>query len=611
MYFLILLMISTPMLFGNSSTYIGVQEKNILTLQVEEVEVLEDLFKTLCIEDAGGYVLCGKKPVCINGYDAHEDFSGSSECHRNSVRLREGMKVWKRFPKKNEDKLVIHVYDQPDSTVSNYIHVLFINKELFIKTVHDNLTLFQYVLGSNLTPESLLKEILDPKQTFYNVLKEDKVLIGILLGFGTQNALAGSRIENIQEAYINGNENVPLKNPMKGLDSLMGHYKYVFLNHFNQKGKVSSLKPSSPYKSFEDEITNSIGMIEVSSTKLSQIKPHFVFGKLKNSLDNDRLTLELETAQEDIIDLYSSGDFFKNSMKMIYPNLEIAIERNLPRPMDKKSLLTAVSQNTYNSVSDETGIYFQGFIKGLQDAGKNIQHNINDSTHFEKLKVLEVAKKNVDEADRLISELEGDGYISVEKGKIIYRTSKSGSGSTLNEQGIVRVNCRIKMPNGEVLKDTWAEKEPAVISLNDAISGFAWGMKGMQEGEIREIIIHPSAAYGLYTNLDKGIHLSAEVELISIETKDCSTPFTPIEYLDFAPPFNFLAQNNFEEISKNEGYLLGYKVGSHYKKQDYFSIEELIEAVQKLALSDEKPEHHDSDLVNRLHWEIYHLNEVL
>jgi hypothetical protein len=132
-------------------------------------------------------------------------------------------------------------------------------------------------------------------------------------------------------------------------------------------------------------------------------------------------------------------------------------------------------------------------------------------------------------------------------------------------------------------------------------------MKGMQEGETREIVIHPSAAYGLYTNLDKGIHLVAEVELLSIEATDNPTPFTSIDYHDFSPPFKFLSQNNFDEISRNEGYLMGYKIGSHYKKQTYFSLEELLESIQNFAKNDVHPEPQDSSaLINKLHWQIYH-----
>ena len=598
------------MLFGNTSTCYELLEKEILALQAVEVEVLEDFFKALCLDDAGGYVLYGKKPVCINGFDAQDNFGGPSETHRNSVCLREGMNVWKRFPKNNKDNLIIHAYDQADCIVSNCIHVLLINKELFLKTVNENLSLFQYVLGPNLTPDHLLKELLDPKQTFYNVLKEDKVLIGILLGFGTQNALYGSRIENLQEAYVNGKENVPLKNSMRELDSFMSHYKYIFLNQLNRKGKITSLTPSFPYKTFEDEITNTIEMIEISSTKLSQNEPQFIFGKLKNSIENDRLIAMLENTQDDIIDLYSSGNFFKNSLKIIYPNLEIAIDNSTPSPVDKNSLLNAISQGTYNSVRDENEIYFEGFIKGLQDADKNIKPSLNHFTHFDKLKVLKVAKKNVDDADHLISELQNNSYVPVENGKIIYKTSKQGNGKVLNGQDIVQANYRIKMPNGEVLKDTWADKEPDLINLKDAIPGFAWGMKGMQVGEIREIVIHPSAAYGLYTNLDKGIHLIAEVELLSIEPTETPTPFQPIEFLDFSAPFNFLSQNNFDEISRNEGYLLGYKIGSHYKKQDYFSLDELIGAIQDIAESDEVSGYQNSDLVNKLHWQIYHHGEL-
>lgn len=601
----ILLIFPFILLFGNEHIHAELQYKK--NLHTEEVAALEDFFKVLCMESEGGYVLYGKKPVCINGFFVQDDFGGPSEAHRNAVCLKEGASIWKQIRQKNEGNLIIHIYDQPDSLAKNHIHILFVNKELFCKTVQENLSLFQYVLGPNLTPETLLESLIDPTQTFHSVLKEDKVLIGILLGFGTQNALHGSRIENLQEAYIKGGENIPLKNPLKDLDSFMGHYKYVFLTQLNINGKVASLKPSFSYKTLEDEITNGLEMIELSSTKLTQNKPHFVFGKLKNSKENDRLIAELESTQEDIIKLFSAGDFLKKSLKTISPNLEIVFEENSHRILEKNPLLNAVSLNIYDTVRDENEIYFDGFIKGLQDADKQKKSDrINSTGHFDKLKVLTVAKKNVEEADRLLSDLEINGYTSVEKGKIVFKTSKQGNGKVLDEQGIVQANYRIKMPNGEVLKDTWADKEPDLINLNDAIQGFAWGMKGMQEGETREIVIHPSAAYGLYTNLDKGIHLVAEVELLSIEPTETPTPFSPIEYLDFSAPFNFLSQNNFDEITRNEGYLLGYAIGSHYKKQTYFTLNELIEAIQKIAQSDEIPEYQDSDLVNKLHWQIYH-----
>jgi hypothetical protein len=60
-------------------------------------------------------------------------------------------------------------------------------------------------------------------------------------------------------------------------------------------------------------------------------------------------------------------------LKIISPNLEIAIEKSTPSPIDKKSLLKAVSQNVYDSVRDENEIYFEGFIVGLQDTARRNQ----------------------------------------------------------------------------------------------------------------------------------------------------------------------------------------------------------------------------------------------
>lgn len=78
--------------------------------------------------------------------------------------LKEGARIWKKLSPYNKGNLILHIYEQPDSHVSNSYHVLFINKELLLQAILENLSLFQYILGSNVTPESLLADLIDPKK---------------------------------------------------------------------------------------------------------------------------------------------------------------------------------------------------------------------------------------------------------------------------------------------------------------------------------------------------------------------------------------------------------------------------------------------------------------
>ena len=108
---------------------------NGLTLLQDEATGLEQFFRTMLLQSEGGYVLYDKKPVCINGFYVIDRFFGESARHKESVDLREGAIVWKKV-QPNHDNIIIHVYKREDSLAKDYIHVLFINKKLFIQTVN-------------------------------------------------------------------------------------------------------------------------------------------------------------------------------------------------------------------------------------------------------------------------------------------------------------------------------------------------------------------------------------------------------------------------------------------------------------------------------------------
>jgi hypothetical protein len=160
------------------------------------------------------------------------------------------------------------------------------------------------------------------------------------------------------------------------------------------------------------------------------------------------------------------------------------------------------------------------------------------------------------------------------------------------------------------LQEIWDTENAIKINLHDAIPGLAWGMRGMQEGEIREIFLHPSVAYGIYTTLDKGIYLKIEVQLIAMHPSDKDMPFTSLESFDFSQIFSPLNQQSFEEISDNVGYCLGYDIWKHYKKETYYSLNQILDLIKdfkfgRKTLDDSVLKENGESLINRLHWNIY------
>lgn len=228
-----------------------------LVLNQYETFVLEQFFRTLLLHSEGGYVLYDAKPVCINGFHVIDKFTGSHHRHKESIDLREGAAIWKKLAIGNlKNDIIIHVYDQRDCLAPTYIHILLINKPLFIKTVQENLALFQYVLGVTVTPEKLLAKLTDAKETFHSVLKGDTVLIGIILGFGTQNALYGSHSENLQNQLIS-NEKPPFKNALLKCDSINETWrKEMLIRSFQSSNEqfVKNIESNFSISSIQKEI---------------------------------------------------------------------------------------------------------------------------------------------------------------------------------------------------------------------------------------------------------------------------------------------------------------------------------------------------------------------
>ena len=75
--------------------------------------------------------------------------------------------------------------------------IIVINKPAFVQIVNKNLDLFHKRLGNKTNGEQLLNEIEEGRLVLSDVLQEDELLWGILLGFGRHNATLYARREEI------------------------------------------------------------------------------------------------------------------------------------------------------------------------------------------------------------------------------------------------------------------------------------------------------------------------------------------------------------------------------------------------------------------------------
>lgn len=593
-----------------------------LILSQYESTVLNQFFRAMLLQYEGGYVLNNVKPVCIVGFHVVDRFEGENPHHKLSVVLREGATIWKRLVHQNSDnEIIIHTYDREDSAVPEYVHILFINKPLFLQTVQENLPLFQYVLGPTVNPHELLNKLTDSNETFHSVLKKDTVLIGILLGFGTQNALYGSRTELLQDQLLAG-EKPPMKNSLLQTSSMCELWKKEILlqNHSLKGNERASLQPSFSFSSTQEELSNLFKQMTVSSPQLSENRPVFIFGRLVEHTETDLLIQKLEIAQKKILALLSSERFLQQVLAVILPNERIEIINDGVSPdivphftaAELKLLHALIAKGILEALNDEDDNFLQGLILGMHDANSNSQSRFDDNVGYDykKMKILKIAQNNIKQADFYFEcAAQEQNLICISPQKLLYRCLEEGTGAKLDAQTEVTIHCKIETPKSLVIADTWDDNHPIRLHLDDMIPGFVQGMQGMKVGETRELFIHPSVGYGIYTFLEKGIYLKARVKLIAIHDVKNPLDLGAFSCDDSEDAFAVLNKCNFAELSKITGYRRGHSIWNHYKHEKQCSLEQVLNQIHTKNENIDYESKKNQNLLNRLHWRIYQVRE--
>lgn len=593
-------------------------ESYALELSSEDRIVMERFFRHMLKESEGGYVLDGKKPVCINGFMIKDYFLQENDHHKEFIYLREGALKWKNInimdPAQN---IIIHVFHQEDSLVKNCIHILFINKKLFIDTVESNLSLFQYVLGPDITPSKLLDKLTNPEETFHSVLKNDKVLIGILLGYGVQNSLYASRVENIYDNLFL-KEQPPHRSQVSKLGDVKVEFKQMLLLKSSPSSHISIVQPSFGFTSIKEETKSIFDKMDISSSKLAKNTPPFIFGRLKEDKETDKLVSELEASQLKINQMLESENFLSDVLSIIFPNEKINISQEQKQYLhfdesEIKQLPFLVAANIWRILEDEDESYQNFFVKGMKDADIDIEYigPFANTFRYEKLTAYSTIRQNLQASDEYFQHLEkNQSNIPISPLKLYYRVIEEGTGEPLTDQTQAAINYTIKTPNNAILVNTWMGERPEYVDLCETIPGFAWGIKGMKRGEIREIYIHPSLGYGIYTTLDKGIYLKAFVQLIDMKMDREKFPeltFLDLE-MDVSPNFNAEYQAEKEKVA----YESGLTIWQHYKKSHLYTYSEVLDWINqfKAGKSANIDSEYHQKLINRLHWNIYKEGDI-
>lgn len=569
-------------------------------------KILEKFFRTMVEDSEAGYVFYGHKPVCIHGFNARDYFLGENESHATSTYLREGAKHWKQITKGlAPQEIILHIYEVEDSLAKNCIHILFINRSLFHKTVQENLSLFQYVLGPDITSEKLLNRLIDPKEKFHTVLRNDKVLIGILLGFGTQNSLLVSRIENLEDALFS-HEQIPFKSLISRLNNVRPEFLNLLLMRESDPNS-SSIAPSFGFSSLKDEMLALNGSVEISSQQLSREKPLFIFGRLKNS--SRELVEGLEQVQKKIQVLLTSLDFLKKVINIIFPNEPIFItaEKELFfQVSDHKNFSSLLAANIWEMIDEENEEFQKAFIEGMKDAEISEKEPVADLTNYYRLDAIRKIKQNLSQTEQFFESLDQDqNYTCLVPSMLYYKTLEEGSGRIFSDEVEAELHFVLRTPSGGILADTWTSGVPRKVNVKELIPGLIKGLQGMRVGEIREIIIHPNLAYGIYTTLEKGIYLKGSVQLVGLgKTKE---KIILPDQLDKQITFSPHIESEYLAESVKVGFAQGYRTWQHYRKSGLVDLNQLLSSLKAIQAGKSVDifSKENQDLINSIHWLCY------
>jgi hypothetical protein len=100
------------------------------------------------------------------------------------LKTSKGLEIFKKNQHLfSSENIIVRFSEDEEAT-----YVLMINKQNLLKTLKEHIDDFKEVLGSDTTVESLFAQITDNNYSFVDVIKDHDALVGILLGYGRNNA---------------------------------------------------------------------------------------------------------------------------------------------------------------------------------------------------------------------------------------------------------------------------------------------------------------------------------------------------------------------------------------------------------------------------------------
>ncbi len=570
-----------------------------LPQSVSSETVLTSFFRDLIEETSAGYAIYGKKPLYLGDFSLPEWTAPGSKRHKDLNQCYLALNFLKQFPKNPAAKEYTLINNGNDLFKS--YRFMIINRNAFNNVFEENLPLFKYKLGWNISFDTLIKQFESLNNNDGKSSKNEPALQGITLGYGTDNAISWERLRSFMNAAFSTTPQCPPKK-------------------------------LPPLPTTEEELSDRIGSIfkgsdwEKVKEETKDFSNHYIFnpeGNLKiffafhKGSEETQILLESYRKAQSMLDqLLSKKNFLNETLERL--GIDAApLSKTLSLPT-KKRLSQILAKSVRFTFSERIS---SEFVAGWNDAINlsNSTSLLPDPKEVLFLKILDektffssVRREKTQESQALFQKIESSGGVSCLIPQKLYtriiRCGKTKKQLTPNTKSIL-VNYLIKGVDGTPIGGTYKLEEPSKLNLEELIPGLAHGLIGMKEGEIREIYIHPDFAYGVHSEFGHGSALQVQVELIQIE--EISDGFS----LPYLQPIDVRAQTpiiktceDFKKLQKKYNYLCGIKTGLHYKKADnLINLNEVIELI--LSGDTQAPyTEQEREVISLLNWMIYQAN---
>lgn len=527
-----------------------------VSIQIDTPSDAQDLeaFFKLGIEEHGfGSVLEGNKPVAVCDFyslDAlpiHDSFRLGKERVLSTILCKKALKVWRERCSSQKNYILKAVSISKGELELGW-EIMFINVSALRKIIDENINLFRYALGPTTTTDNLIRRIAFSNDKLSEVSNYDPILEGIILGFGAHNSIFGGRLD-IAGSSLFSRDTPPYNSKAPAFAK---HYKesYLELASGEDYGFATTFFNSNPslgFQSFEDEYAEIEKWHEELPSCLYE-KPIYIFGPYKGGPSNEPFVDSLKASQIRLRNLLEKDAFLEEFLsivggdkaqiipfKSLPPTLQYSLDADVWRHI-------LISHMNHLEEPSQKLVFLENLFQENEKTNLQFQDNA--------LKGLLIAKSNLKDAEEKFNNYSSDMSLKeVSPKKLYYKISKFGSGPELTSHERVRVSYIFENLEGKTLfanYNTW-------IELSKTIPGFAHGIQGMQKDEERELYIHPSLAYGAYTNLPSNIGLVAKIKLLDFENK--KVPLSPLQPQDLSWVNDPELFEELQESAQNRPYL--------------------------------------------------------